>query len=158
MAKAYSQDLRDRVIEAVEQERMSCRSAAGQFGVSESAAIKWLERCRRTGSRTPVGTGGHRPSVLKPHCEFLEAVRAAQPDITLEALSRRLAAGRAVKADTSMLNGSGDTIHNCRRCRGRPAGFVAGSEKRFPRKYVHQKSGPKPKVQGCRITYYGVHP
>jgi len=49
-------------------------------------------------------TGGHRPSVLKPHRDFLVAVRAEQPDITLEALSRRLAAERCVKADTSMLS------------------------------------------------------
>jgi len=31
-------------------------------------------------------------------------LRAEQPDITLEALSRRLAAERCVKADTSMLS------------------------------------------------------
>jgi hypothetical protein len=71
--------------------------------MSGSLMMGVAERYRRTGSRTPVGTGGHRPSVLKPHREFLEAVWAAQPYITLEALSRRLAAGRAVKADTSML-------------------------------------------------------
>src|SRR6516162_3372986 len=69
-----------------------------------SRAVKWVERYRETGSRRPVGTGGHRPSVLKPHRDFLVAVRAEQPDITLEALSRRLAAERCVKADTSMLS------------------------------------------------------
>jgi len=92
------------VIEAVEQAGMSCRSAARRFGVGESTAIKWLAHYRRTGRRRPVGTGGHRPSVLKPHRDFLEAVRAEQPDITLEALSRRLAGERSVKADTSMLS------------------------------------------------------
>lgn len=104
MGRSYSQDLRDRVIDAVEQEGMSRRGAAERFGVSESAAIKWLQRYHATGKRTPVGTGGHRPSVLKPHREFLEAVRTEQPDITLEALCRRLAAERGVKADTSMLS------------------------------------------------------
>ena len=82
MLGAYSQDLRDRVIEVVEQEGMSCRSAARRFGVGESTAITWLEHYRSTGRRTPVGTGGHRPSVLKPHRDFLYAVRAEQPDIT----------------------------------------------------------------------------
>jgi transposase len=104
MAKAYSQDLRDRVIGAVAREGMKCREAGRRFGVSASTAIKWVERYRETGSRKPVGTGGHRPSVLKPHRDFLVAVRAEQPDITLEALSRRLAAERSVKADTSMLS------------------------------------------------------
>ena len=55
----YSRDLRDRVIDAVEVEDMSRRAAARRFGVSESAAIKWVRRFRRTGKRTPSGTGGH---------------------------------------------------------------------------------------------------
>jgi transposase len=104
MAKAYSQDLRDRVIDAVTGAGMKCREAGRRFGVGASTAIKWVERYRETGSRKPVGTGGHRPSVLKPHRDFLVAARAEQPDITLEALSRRLAAERSVKADTSMLS------------------------------------------------------
>ena len=67
------QDLRDRVIDAVEVEDMSRRAAARRFGVSESAAIKWVQRFRRTGKRTPIGTGGHRPSALKPHRDVLAA-------------------------------------------------------------------------------------
>jgi transposase len=104
MARSYSQDLRDRVIAAVDQEGMSCRAAARRFGVSDSAAIKWLQGYRRAGRRTPVGTGGHRPSVLKPHRAFLEAALAAEPDVTLAALCRRLAAELGVKADTSMMS------------------------------------------------------
>jgi transposase len=104
MASAYSQDLRDRVIDAVERDGMSRRAAARRFGVGESTAVKWLQGYRREGRRTPVGTGGHRPSALKPHKAFLEAARAAKPDITLEALSRRLLAERGVRADTSMLS------------------------------------------------------
>jgi transposase len=42
--------------------------------------------------------------VLEPHRDYLEAVRVEQPDITLAALSRRLAEERSVKADTSMLS------------------------------------------------------
>ncbi len=104
MPRAHSQDLRDRVIDAVLREGMKCRAAARRFGVGESTAIRWVDQYRETGRRTAVGTGGHRPSVLKPHRAYLEAVRAQQPDITLEALSRRLAAERSVKADTSMLS------------------------------------------------------
>jgi transposase len=103
MARAYSQDLRDRVLDAVEQ-GMSRSAAARRFGVSRSAAIKWINRYRRDGARTPVGAGGHRPCVLKPHRDFVEAVLAEQPDITLEALGRCLLAERAVRADTSMLS------------------------------------------------------
>ena len=104
MGRSYSQDLRDRVIDAVEAEGMSRRAAAQRFGISESAAVKWLQRLRATGARTPIGTGGHRPSALKPHRVFIEAALKEKPDITLDALCRRLAGELAVRADTSMLS------------------------------------------------------
>ena len=46
MAKPYSQDLRDRVIDAVKRGEMSRRGAARRYEISESVAIKWLERVR----------------------------------------------------------------------------------------------------------------
>ncbi|PBB42124.1 hypothetical protein CK222_20170 [Mesorhizobium sp. WSM3866] len=60
MTAGYSQDLRDRVIDAVMKEGMSRRAAARRFGVSESAAIKWVQRAERTGSRRAMATGGRR--------------------------------------------------------------------------------------------------
>ena len=104
MAKRYSQDLRDRVIDAVERGEMSRREAGRHYKVSQSVAIKWLERLERHGSREPVGHGGHRASKLMPHREFLEAARAEKSDLTLQALCDRLSAERGVKADTSMMS------------------------------------------------------
>jgi transposase len=104
MAGAYSQDLRDRVIDAVEKEGMSRRAAARRFGVSEAAAVKWLQRYANLGHREPVGTGGHRPSKLKPHRALIDAILKEKPDITLESLGLRLLAERGVTADTSMLS------------------------------------------------------
>jgi DDE superfamily endonuclease len=72
MAKPYSQDLRDRVIDAVKRGEMSRRAAARRYAISESVAIKWLERVERDGSREPVGHGGHRASKLMPHRDFLK--------------------------------------------------------------------------------------
>ena len=40
MPKAYSQDLRDRVIDAVERGEMSWRGGGGGYAISESVAIK----------------------------------------------------------------------------------------------------------------------
>ena len=100
MPKPYSQDLRDRVIDAVRKGAMSCRAAARRYEISESVAIKWLERVERDSSRAPVGHGGHRASKLMPHREFLDAVRAEKSDITLQALCDRLLSERGVKADT----------------------------------------------------------
>ena len=104
MARAYSQDLRDRVIDAVESEGLSRRAAARRFGVSAAAAIKWLQRFHRTGERGSAGTGGHRPSKIQPHRAWVLAVLAAQPDITLAALAARLGTERGVRVDTSMLS------------------------------------------------------
>ena len=103
MPKAYSQDLRERVIDAV-QNGASRRETARRFGVSEASAIKWVQRVERSGARGPVGTGGHRPSKVKPEREWVLATVKAMPDITLQALSDRLLSERGVKADTSMLS------------------------------------------------------
>ena len=97
MAKPYSQDLRDRVIDAVKKGEMSRRAAARRYEISESVAIKWLERVERDGSREPVGHGGHRASQLMPHRNVLEAASAEKSDVTLQALCDRLSAERGVK-------------------------------------------------------------
>jgi putative transposase len=104
MGSAYSQDLRNRVIDAVDGEGMSCHAVATRFGVSVSSAIRWLQRYRKTGQRHPVGTGGHRPSALKPHRAFIEAALAERADTTLAALCLRLGEERGVRADTGMMS------------------------------------------------------
>jgi transposase len=104
MAKPCSQELRDRVIDAVRRGKLSRRAAGRHCAISESVAIKWLERLERHCSREPVGYGGHRASKLMPHRGFLEGARAEKSDITLQALCDRLSAERGVKADTSMMS------------------------------------------------------
>ena len=104
MAGAYSQDLRDRVINAVVVEGMSRRAAAARFGVSRSSAIKWVERVERSGSRTAAKMGGYKRVRLEPHRAFLEGLWAEKSDITLQALCDRLLSERGVKADTSLMS------------------------------------------------------
>ena len=58
MPKPYSQDLRDRVIDAVERGGMSRRAAARRYEISKSVVIKWVERFERDGRRTHGGQGG----------------------------------------------------------------------------------------------------
>jgi transposase len=101
---ALSQDLRERVIDAVLVEGMSRRAAAARFGVSESAAIKWVERVERTSSRAAGKVGGYKPMMLEPHRAFIEAVRQEKPDITLQGLCDRLRAERDVSAYTSVMS------------------------------------------------------
>ncbi|UZW55476.1 IS630 transposase-related protein [Sphingobium sp. JS3065] len=90
MPRSYSQDLRDRVIDAVVRGGESRRSASRRFGVSEASAIKWVQRYERVGDRRCAGTGGHRPSKVKPERDWLLAAIATEPDITLSALSAKL--------------------------------------------------------------------
>ena len=97
MAGAYSQDLRDRVINAVVVEGMSRRAAAARFGVSGSSAIKWVERFERSGSRTAAKMGGYKRVRLEPHRAFLEGLWAEKSDITLQALCDRLLSERGVR-------------------------------------------------------------
>ena len=64
MAKAYSMDLRERVVEAVERDGLSRNQAAARFEVAISTAIDWVNRYRETGSVAPGQIGGHRPKKL----------------------------------------------------------------------------------------------
>ena len=62
MTRAYSEDLRLRVIGAVEA-GASCRQAARRYEIGESTAIRWLARwrigpCRRAGARGCEGPRG----------------------------------------------------------------------------------------------------
>jgi len=64
MARAYSIDLRERVVDAVEREGLSRRQAASRYGVAISTAIAWVDRFRKAGSLLPGKIGGHRPKKL----------------------------------------------------------------------------------------------
>ena len=64
MARAYSKDLRERVLAAVERSGKSCREAAAQFDVSASTAIRWVAQYRRTGSVAAGRMGGRRPKLI----------------------------------------------------------------------------------------------
>ena len=66
---------------------MSRRAAARRYEISESAAIKWLERVELDGSRGPIGHGGHRASKLMPHRDFLEATPPMKSQQTKRNLS-----------------------------------------------------------------------
>jgi putative transposase len=103
MVKAYSRDLRDRVIASVEEDGMSCREAARHYRISAASAVKWLQGYRMTGRREARPMGGDRRSVLPPERDWLLGVIKAEPEVTLVALCARLAAERGVLADASML-------------------------------------------------------
>jgi transposase len=89
MARAYSQDLRIRVVRYVES-GVSARSAAKVFGVSESSAIKWMQRWRLQKSVAPNPVRGHRRRLLEGHADWLLQVIEAKTDLTLEEIRAQL--------------------------------------------------------------------
>ncbi len=95
MTRPYSDDLRSRVLAAVEAGE-SRRSAAARFGVAPSSAVKWVQRARRTGSVSPGKVGGHRRPVLEPQRDWLLAQVEARPGTTVQELQHRLA-GRGIE-------------------------------------------------------------
>ena len=81
MPKSYSQDLRERVIEAVEM-GASRHEAAERFEVSVASAVKWLQRWSESRSAAPKPRGGS-VSPLEKHAKEILALVAAQPDLIL---------------------------------------------------------------------------
>jgi putative transposase len=64
MSQPYSNDLRARVVAAVEKGGLSRHQAAARFDVSVSSAIRWVERYRAKGSVAPDRIGGYKPKKL----------------------------------------------------------------------------------------------
>ena len=80
MPKAYSGDLRVRVIEMV-RAGASRREAAEVFSLADSTAVKWLQRWEKSGSAEAKPRGGS-VSPLEVHAMVILEVVRAQPDAT----------------------------------------------------------------------------
>ena len=59
MPRVLSQDLRERVVAAIDG-GMSCRAAAARFGVSAASAIRWRQLVVRHGTPAAKPQGGDR--------------------------------------------------------------------------------------------------
>jgi len=89
MARAYSQDLRIRLVRYVEG-GVSARAAAKVFGVSESSAIKWMQLWRRRKSVAPNPVRGHRRRLLDEHADWLLQIIEVKADLTLAEIRAQL--------------------------------------------------------------------
>ena len=104
MSRSYSLDLRVRVVAFVGAGH-SRRAAARHFGVSDSFAIKLLQRQARFGSAAPAPQGRPRGGgKLAPYETFLVRTVEAQPDITMPELAARLRDAHEVSADPATLS------------------------------------------------------
>jgi transposase len=98
MARAYSQDLRDRVIEA----GTSARAAAERFGIGVATAIVWTRRARE-GERVARKQGQPRRSKLDPHRDYLLGLIEAEPDLTIAEMQERLRSEAGVLASVGTI-------------------------------------------------------
>lgn len=102
MALIYSQDLRERLIDAVA-EGQSARAAARVFQVSPSTAVKWVQHWRRTGQVPQVRPRGHYRWQLDSDQDWLFGLIDAEPDLTLAEIQQRLARDRQTKSSINSL-------------------------------------------------------
>ena len=89
MAKPYSEDLRRRVVGAIEG-GATIPEAAEQCGVSISSVVRFLKLHRETGSIGWAKFGGYKVFALAAHEGLVRQLVAGQPDITLAELEDRL--------------------------------------------------------------------
>ena len=99
--KAYSLDLRKRVVEFVKASH-SRHEAARHFGVSVSFVVNLARRYHLTGNYAPKAEGGWRYSKIDPHRDFVLSRIADKPDITMPELARELAAKETNVAPASL--------------------------------------------------------
>jgi putative transposase len=98
MARAYSVDLRERVVASVERDGLSRRRAAARYNVAVSTVVHWVRRFRRTGSVAPGKMGGNRPKKIAGAFRDWLVERCRERDFTLRGLQAELGE-RGLKVD-----------------------------------------------------------
>ena len=89
--KAYSEDLRLRIIETIQANELPQVEIAAQFGVSKSFVEKLWHRFRTTGSYEAKPHAGGVERFLKNDEHLIRELVAAQPDATLAELCEKVA-------------------------------------------------------------------
>lgn len=98
MAKAYSEDLRIRVVRAYEEKLGSIREIAKQYQVGKTFVNDLIQQWRRTGSVRPLpNRGGVKPKLDAEHLQKLQQIVKLTNDATLSELSEQLATETGLK-------------------------------------------------------------
>lgn len=101
--KAYSSDLRERVIALAGDANLTQPQLAAVFSISLATVEEWLRIFRQTGRTEPLPHAGGAERVLQPHAQVIRQLVQPQPDATLEELCLQIAAKTGVHANPSML-------------------------------------------------------
>lgn len=105
--KAYSLDLRQRVVAAYEKGKGSLAEVAEQFNVGQTFVKKMLRQYRETGSVAPlVHGGGRQPALSDEEHRLLRQKVKEQPDISLAELQEQLSQSAGVTASLPTIHRS----------------------------------------------------
>jgi transposase len=103
--KAYSVDLRQRVVRAYEHGEGSISEVAACFGVSTAFVKKLLHRWRSTGDLAPLAHGGGKPKSLSArHHQLLKRQVRQHSDISLAELQDFLEEKESVQVHVSTIS------------------------------------------------------
>jgi transposase len=102
--KAYSEDLRRKVVEAIEQRGMGKSEAARSFGVSLSSVKRYVGKARQGSSLSPRKHPGPRPKIDERARRLLEADMENRPALTLRERCRFVEGVAGVSVSESTLS------------------------------------------------------
>ena len=91
MPKAYSIDLRERVVNAYLGSERSQEEVAELFNIGSRTLSRYLDKQRETGNMTPGVSPGRPPILTEEDYPLVKEIVSSQPDITLENLSAEVA-------------------------------------------------------------------
>jgi transposase len=116
--KAYSLDLRTKILTAYQHDEGSIRQLAQRFKVSPRFVGQLVVCFRRTGRCAPQPHGGgHPPCIARSQYAHLAGVVQAHPDATLKELCRLLEDSEHVAASTSSMQRTLATLQLTRKKR-----------------------------------------
>lgn len=103
--RAYSLDLRERVVTAYEKGEQSIAEIAAQFSVGQTFLKKMLRQKRETGSLEPLPTcAGAKKVLSEQHRRFLAVQIKENPDATLAELQESLQAKKKVRVSAATVS------------------------------------------------------
>jgi transposase len=106
MGRAYSDDLRVRILEADARGEGSCRALAKRFGVSWEYVRKLRQQQAATGQKARVAQSryGVRSKVTEPVKAHMLSLVKSQPDLTLAELRERILRDKGVSMSWGLVH------------------------------------------------------
>jgi transposase len=101
--KAYSVDLRQKILETYKNKEGSIRQVAERFKVSRSFVQKLLKQHQQMGSLAPLPHGGGTPPKLTDYVLKIEKLLEEKNDATLPELCQNLKEGTGISVSPSTL-------------------------------------------------------